>query len=109
MSEETTTSYTWEDYNEWRQKNLALQAELDKHRWIPVSEGLPKVPVGPPNENSETVWIIFKGIPCNGYYTNFEGWRVYGMRFQKRMNQKDITHWMHIHLPDDQEASDAQS
>ena len=99
MSEETTTSYTWEDYNEWRQKNLALQTELDKHRWIPVSEGLPR--------DGIEVWV------SNGKYC----WKdTYSSKNKMWKNLIPgggelviYSHWMHIHLPDDQEASDAQS
>lgn len=77
----------------------ALAALEPKCDWIPVSEGVPSLPVGPPNASSEDVWLIFKGNPHIGYYTNFTGWRVRGIRFQKRLMQKDITHWKPIVLP----------
>jgi len=77
-----------------------LQTELDKHHWIPVSDRLPVLPLGPPNTSSEEVWLVFKGKPQVGYYTNFDGWRVNGLYFQKRFNQYDITHWKPIILPE---------
>ncbi|KKN33736.1 hypothetical protein LCGC14_0800550 [marine sediment metagenome] len=80
----------------WVKKCQEAEAELDKYRWIPVSEKLPEVPDEPPNASSETVWLIYNGEAHYGYYTNFAGWWVYGQRFQKRLNQKDITHWMPI-------------
>ena len=74
--------------------------------WIPVSERLPEVPVGPPNASSEIFLLIYKTMPCLGRYNNFEGWRINGVRFHKRLNQKDITHWKPIVLPEQKELKD---
>ncbi len=73
-----------------------LQSKLDALRWIPVSERLPKIKRDKHNEASKKVWLIFQNKPRIGYYTNFTGWIVDGIRFHKRMNQQDITHWMEI-------------
>ena len=82
---------------------IELQAEIkqleEENRWIPVSERLPEVPVGPPNSCSEHVWLIHKGIAERGYYTNFTGWRIHGSYFDENTVQTEVTHWKPIVLP----------
>ena len=77
----------------------ALRTQLAAHRWIPVGERLPEVPLGPPNESSKLVWLIHKGKAEQGHYTNFAGWRIWGSYFNKNTVQTKITHWKPIILP----------
>jgi len=61
-----------------------LQAELDKHRWIPVSEGLPKESgeyqvIGEPNPRPTT----------RRFWSGDKTWSSY----------RTITHWKPITLP----------
>lgn len=97
--------------NDWLKQELQKLLSLLRSQpsdWIPVSEGPPDVPVGPPNASSKNVWIIFGGQPDIGYYTNFDGWRVQGLRFQKRMKQSKITHWKPIVLPSEEKPTCAK-
>jgi hypothetical protein len=87
-----------------QKERIELQAERireleEQSRWIPVSERLPKVPVGPPNASSEKVWLIWRGEAFKGYYTNFEGWRICGA-YKVPEYQKEVTHWKPIILPE---------
>ena len=62
-----------------------LQAELEKHRWIPVSERLP--------ESSGVVLVLLSDgniiQAISAYWVNYKGW----------LNQS-ITHWKPIILPE---------
>ena len=65
-----------------------LQAELDKHRWIPVAERLPEkhdmYDVSDGRRKWEHLWIKM-----------FKGWRKDGM-----LHYESITHWKPIILPE---------
>ncbi len=72
-----------------------LQAELDKHRWIPVSERLPV--------NIATVWILLNAkatdslSPSMGFYGENENgweWEILGVGILD-----EVTHWKPIILP----------
>lgn len=90
---------THADVNEQLQdENEQLQAELEKHRWIPVTERLP--------ENIATVWILLYAkateflCPNKGFYGEDEngwGWKILGDGLLTK-----VTYWKPIILPKEQ-------
>jgi len=79
-----------------------LQAELDKYRWIPVSERLPE------HNQEVTVFAVNAYCYCRRFKTK-DGFGSNGMEGfhnvggTKIMPTKNITHWMP--LPDQPEGS----
>ena len=68
---------------------IDLQAELDKHRWIPVSERLPEV--------KKVVWVM-------DYRRNtWQAELLIGKQFYSEETQHElyeVTHWKPITLPE---------
>ena len=79
------------------EKYEQLQAELEKHRWIPVSERLP--------EGSHSVLIYCDRMITTGYFDNFEGraeWQIH-CNTPRCYYQEKITHWKPITQPKEDE------
>ena len=70
---------------------IKLQSQLDKHRWIPVTERLPK--------KGDEVFVLGGKIGRTGCW-NGKSWIGFGItvRFKKA-----ITHWKPIILPESEE------
>ncbi len=73
----------------------AVKAELALHRWIPVSEGLPKIYKGPVLDRSKTMWLMSELLgPVIGWYNKLD---------QRWENSEGtlhiITHYKPITLP----------
>jgi len=72
-------------------ENEKLQAELDKHRWIPVSERVP--------ENNECVFITIKHMADTwGFLAWYSPTKV-KWEFYDNMVKGEVTHWKPIILP----------
>ncbi len=68
-----------------------LQAELEKHRWIPVSERLPE------EKECDEILFINEGLVEAGEFKNGLFWDNNGRSFDK------VTHWKPIYLPPEDE------
>lgn len=72
-----------------REKIADLQSQLDKHRWIPVEQGLPEV--------KKPVWVV-------DYKRNvWQAELLINQRFYSEETQHElhtITHWQEIILPE---------
>ena len=88
-----------EDYEELKTEKKELEAELDKHRWIPVSEKLP--------EDDSQVWICYEktGYTYNAYYDqnvlhfSQKTWQIFDYSGGYRKAEVNPTHWKPIILP----------
>lgn len=77
--------------NEAEDRILQLQAELDKHRWIPVEERLPE---------SEGYYLAAEDGRFGEYwYSKLGGWQ-HGDRKTSYSCADCITHWKPIILPE---------
>ena len=78
-----------------KDKRIAqLEGELEKHRWIPVSEGLPK--------NSNPVLLFCDQQVVSGYLDRFEEpikWQLY-TKGHRDYYQDKVTHWKSLTLPE---------
>ncbi len=86
------------DYHKEQAQRIAeLESALEKHRWIPISERLPK--------NVATVWVLLNAkavdslAPALGFYGEMEennwGWELFGQGILS-----EVTHWKPIILPE---------
>ncbi len=87
-----------EFYPEWREKASLirrLQAELDKHRWIPVGS----LPPRSKNHHHSAWYILTDGKEWTvGYYDfPFKRWAKGNSPFD--LSMADITHWKPTFLP----------
>ncbi len=76
------------------QKILETEAELDKHRWIPVSERLPK--------DDHQVWILYdiSEYTYNAYYDSvYNNWHIFDYSGGYKKAEDKPTHWKPIILP----------
>lgn len=73
-----------------------LQAELEKHRWIPVSEGLPKR-IKTYDQSNFCIITDGKAWTVATRHFPYERWERYNAPHD--LNLADITHWMPIILP----------
>ena len=73
--------------NELQAKVAELEGELDKHRWVPVSERLPK----------HGCSILARGK--DGYGYKICAVVSYNLEFNKFRVLTDVTHWKQIYLP----------
>ena len=76
---------------------VRLEAELGKHRWIPVSER-------PPTEESQ-IWILYEktNYTYQGYYNIiYKTWHIFNYNggFVQVSNNDKPTHWKPIILPE---------
>jgi hypothetical protein len=62
----------------------------EKMRWIPVSEGLPRV--------NETVFAVVDGVPYTGYLDVNNTWHILST-LSCRPEKRHITHWMPLPEP----------
>lgn len=67
-----------------------LQAELEKYRWIPVSERLP--------ENANAVLLYCDKMIATGYFSG--EWQIHNTKTPRGYYQHKITHWKPIILPE---------
>lgn len=83
--------------NENFQTVKQLQEEIEKHRWITVSERMPEFVVG--KLFSKDVLLLQKGREVKvGFHTKNTTWIIYGG--QKEKSKVEITHWKPIILPE---------
>ena len=100
-----------DDHSKIRQRHLVkhgkacdkieqLQAELEKHRWIPVSERLPK--------DDGQVWILYEktGYTYNAFYDqnvlhfSQKTWQIFDYSGGYKKAEVEPTHWKPIILPE---------
>lgn len=79
-----------------------LKAELEKHRWIPISERLPERL--PKKGYSQNVWVSDGKRVTEAWYVYescFEHHNYWASDYHKRplWLEKDVTHWKPIILP----------
>ena len=80
-----------EEFKALEEENERLKAELEKHRWIPVSERLPK----------DSYRILAFGE--DGYGYKIVAAITYDLEFEKFRILKNVTHWKLIILPKSKE------
>ncbi len=77
------------------ERRWQLQAELDKHRWIPVSERLPKA------ENETYFFVLLGTFASSGRWYNDKTFFVPGLVEEvQSCGDEGITHWKPIISPD---------
>jgi len=77
-----------------------LQTELDKYRWIPVSERLPEVFENIRHPCSKDVLLLTSNNGMHiGYYDKQKSWIIYGSREKPERYQALIACWKPIILP----------
>lgn len=96
MNSEPTARFTTEGteklLKDMARKILDLQAELDKHRWIPVAERLP--------EDNQCVFVAMKHIKTTwGFLAWYSPVTTKKWEFYDPMVKGEVTHWKPIILP----------
>ncbi len=78
-----------------------LKAELAKHRWIPVGEGLPDIITSISHPHSKEVLLLRNGreLGC-GSYEQDGGWLINCSYQSQNIYQNEVTHWKPIILPE---------
>ena len=89
-----------------RREIKQLQAELEKHRWIPVSERLPELLIDIPHRHSNDLLLVYETLENTntvviGCYDEENGWVIYSSHQRPIYYQNQITHWKPIILPED--------